>query len=143
MPDTLWTFARLKISVAGTTLRTTRRVRHRWNNGTTIAYDNAGIPRGLNVGEYEGSTEVELATQEAAQIYESVEEGGGDMNALVTISSTWAPKQGEAGNAEAQGFIPEGEIVDEPNSESMVTFTINHLVPLKLGGKPVREMIAA
>ena len=25
MPDTLWTFARLKISVAGTTLRTPRR----------------------------------------------------------------------------------------------------------------------
>ena len=37
-------------------------------------------------GEYEGSTEVELATQEAAQIYEAVEQGGGDMNALVTIS---------------------------------------------------------
>lgn len=143
MPDTLWTFARFKISIAGVTLRTTRRIRSRWNNGTTIAHDNTGVPRGTNVGEYEGSTEAELSTQEASQIYEAVEPGGGDMNNLVTISGTWMPKQGRSGTFEAQGFIPEGEIVDEPNSESMVTFTINHLVPLKLGGKPVREEIAA
>ena len=143
MPDTLWTFARCKFSVAGVTIRTTRRRRHRWNNNSTIAYDNTGIPRGLNVGEYEGSSEYELSTQEASQIYEAVEQGGGDMNNLVTCSDTWSPKQGEAGSAEAQGFVNEGEIVDEPNSESMVTFTINHLVPLKLGGKSVREEIAA
>ena len=143
MPDTLWTFARLKISVAGVTLRTTRRVRHRWNNGSTIAYDNAGVPRGLNVGEYEGSTECEVSSQEAAQVFEAVQQGGGDMNALVTISSTWQPKQGEAGNAEAQGFIPEGEIVDEPNSESMVTFTMNHLVPMMILGRSVREEVEA
>ena len=143
MPDTLWTFARLKITAAGVTIRTTRRIRHRWDNGTTRAHDNTGIPRGLNEGEYEGSTEIELSTQEASQIYEAVEQGGGDMDNLVTVVSTWAPKRGESGKAEAQGHIPEGEIVDEPNSESMVTFTVHHLIPLKLGGKSVREEIAA
>ena len=143
MADTNWTFARLRISVAGVTLRTTRRVRHRWDNGTTRAHDNTGIPRGLNEGEYEGSTEMELSTQEAAQIYEAVPQGGGDMNELVTVVSTWQPKEGQSGKAEAQGHIPEGEIVDEPNSESMVTVTLHHLIPLKLGGKSVREEIAA
>ena len=127
MPDTLWTFARLKISVAGTTLRTTRRRRHRWNNGTTIAYDNGGVPRGTNVGEYEGSTEVELSTQEASQIYEAVEQGGGDMNNLVTISDTWSPKQGEAGNAEAQGFVPEGR--DRRRAEQRVDDDVHDQPP--------------
>ena len=143
MADTNWTFARLRISVAGVTLRTTRRVRHRWNNGTEIAHDNTGVPRGLNEGEYEGSTECELSTQEASQIYNAVPQGGGDMNDLVTVVSTWQPKSGQTGKAEAQGYVREGEITDEPNSESMVTFTIDHLVPLKLGGKSVREEIAA
>ena len=142
MPDTNWTFARLKIAVGGVTaLRTTRRVRHRWNNGSERVHDNEGVPRGLNEGEYEGSTEIEMTTQEAAQIYEAVPQGGGDMNELVTCTSTWTPKQGQAGKAEAQGFVNEGEITDEPNNESMTTFTIEHLVPLKLGGKSVREEI--
>ena len=142
MPDTLWTFARLKFTVAGATaLRTTRRVRHRWSNGSERAYDNEGVPRGLNDGEYTGSTEVEVSTQEFKQIYDAMPEGGGDMENLVSVVSNWSPKRGSAGKVEAQGYVNEGEIVDEPNSESMTTITVEHLVPLKIDGKSVREAI--
>ena len=142
MPDTNWVFARFKVSIAGVTaLRTTRRIRNRWNNNDEIVHDDKGVPRGKNPGNYEGSTECEMTTQEAAQVFNAVPEGGGDMNDLVTISGTWAPKQGQSGKFEAQGFIPEGEFVDEPNNESMMTFTMMHLVPLKLDDKSVREEI--
>lgn len=142
MPDTTWAFARFKLSVAGAdVVRTTRRVRNRWNNNDEIVHDNQGVPRGTNPGEYEGTTEIEVSTQEAAAILRAVPDGGGDINNLVTVSGTWMPKSGQSGKFEAQGFIPEGEITDEPNNESMTTVTVHHLVPLKLGDKSVREEI--
>lgn len=138
MADTTYTFSRLKVEAKGIgTLRTHGRVRYRVQLGTEVVTDATGWPRGELEGDYQGTSEVELTTQEALDSLVQLATHA-DRNPL-TVTETWAPRHGKARTLTFFLRLAEFEGTDEKERESMLSLNFVHVDVMEVDGKKVRE----
>lgn len=140
MADTTYTFSRLKVEVPGIgVLRTVGRVRYRVQIGTEVVTDSTGWPRGELEGDYSGTSEIELTTQEALDQLVALATHA-DQEPL-SVTETWAPRHGKSRSLTFFLRMESFEGTDEKERESMLTLSFVHVDVMQVDGKPVREDI--
>lgn len=134
---TPYQFERMTVEVDGIgTVISHQRVNYRVQLGNEIVTDNIGWPRGEIEGDYTGTCEIELATQEAFESLSQLAQQGEDP---LTVSFAYAPKAGSTATLTFFLRLQEFEGTEEKNTESMLTLTFLHADVMQVNGSPIKE----